>query len=317
MNYKNKTPEIKKENSYKKEQNTLSKLKQLNIPSVTNVHKLYRKKLTTEKSWRLKHSAYYLLAGLVYTFAGLCYLSPIKEALNGEYLGGWMLCLGSIFMTTAAYLDFNFVKEQVEKNIEIYYNYKKHYIHLDGVAELPDYYGFYSTGLGINYTLSVLGSFLFILGGICFTPQINMTNVAYRFIDIGNLLVFLSGVWKVFRILCTEEHEQEIALDIGETKMSLMKETNFAITKDNFISSHDTNLFLLSETMYGACGLLYLIATYYMPKIKVSGLVYLTFMYIFAGVCLVIAALVVINEYFFNDYISSFDEEDHKYKRLD
>jgi hypothetical protein len=257
-----------------------------------SIKKLYILKLCSNKNFRFNHCIFVLLSGLVYIFAGFCYLPPYQEILEGEYLGGYMLALGSILLLTASYLDYNLCKKESETN-----NTKK--------SE------FLETDIGKNYAMNMIGSFVFIFGGICFIPQTGMTDVAYYLIDFGNLIVFLSQSWKVLRIVNTTDEDDYAEIEF-ENKVQLISKINKSDIESSMKKYKSTfrlqslNVFCFAEIFHGLNGLFYLIATYYMPTISEENLVYLTYMYISAGAVLIISAFTLIYKYFlYNEYENS------------
>lgn len=268
------------------------------ISNNLNIRHLYSMKLSSESNFKKKHCLFLLLSGLTFTFAGFCYLPPYQEILEGEYLGGYMLALGSIFLFTASLIDYDFCKNQVESNSEIISksNSKK-----DCLEE-----GFLHSSVGVNYLMNLIGSFVFIFGGICFIPQTGMIDLAYYLIDIGNLIIFVSQTWKVIRMIDTNEEDELLNADNELQPFNQNKDIKANKNKyESYFKLESITLFCFAEVLHGLNGLFYLIATYYMPTISWDDLVYLTYMYISAGLVIIASSLVLMYKYFYdNEYDS-------------
>ncbi len=155
--------------------------------------KLFPEALSLE--WRFTHNIAYLIGGLTYTLGSICYFPDLLDETSGAVL----FTVGSLaFVFADAF-------ELFKNNHVGCWNYKQYeksyedkvgkYIHYPADTCLG---GYFRAENGINFALSVTGSFFYLVGSILFFPQLDILDGTIVFI-FASLIVVLSQSWKLYR----------------------------------------------------------------------------------------------------------------------
>jgi hypothetical protein len=155
-------------------------------------------KSTKENSfgWRIWHSVNYMMGGVLFFFGSLVYLPCITDPKVDNVLGGWLFTIGSANFLIADLTEFtHFRKGFIGRLDETL---------LKGRQEITPFRG---AELGINFIVSALGSFLYLIGSIFFIPATQMLAWGEWIFIIGSAVIFLSQSWKCYRTLCIDDFD--------------------------------------------------------------------------------------------------------------
>lgn len=242
------------------------------LPSDPN-DKFYPEALSLE--WRFTHNLLYLIGGLSYLLGSICYLPDLLDETSGAVL----FTIGSLaFVFADAFELFknNHVGCWDYKSYEKSYEYKVgKYINYPADTCLGSYF---RAENGINFALSVTGSFFYLVGSILFFPHLEITDGTIVFI-FASLIVVVSQSWKLYRA----------AYNIEDQTFNLM---NFS--RDLPAIGIDAGA--------GLGGLFYAIGSiYFLPEYDVSNAVETTaaIWFIFGGIAFTISGVFMIYRYFF------------------
>ncbi len=210
-------------------------------------------KETSPTSWKLWHSCTHLLASLLFTYASAGYLSCFVERIHGEETGGWILAAGSLLIL---------ITNESEWCV---YRFKQNLINHPKVT---------SSSLDWEFFFIHIGGFLFLIGGILFTPVAQSTLYS-KFIPIGGFILFFSYLSK---------HSKQVT------------EVSSSIKKVDLLNA-------LSFLMYAIGGIL-------LSSVSDEYLDYVTLSYVIAGILLIIGSVMLIKGYFTD--IPKIKENDYK-----
>ena len=133
-------------------------------------------KSTVENSlaWRLWHSLNFLFGGVVF-FIGSAILFPhVNRIIPASAISGWCYTLGS----------FTFLLADITECL--------HFVHRD--CRFIWY--------ALNFFLSVTGSAIYLIGSICFLPQVNRNDLGLDYFIVGSIIIMISQIWKLCRTFC-------------------------------------------------------------------------------------------------------------------
>lgn len=204
-------------------------------------YEFFNFKETSPTSWKLWHSCTLLLSSLLFTYASTGYLSCFVERIHGEETGGWILAAGSLLILIANESEW------------CVYRFKQNRINHPKVS---------SSSLDWEFFFIHLGGFLFLIGGILFTP-VAQSSLYSKFIPIGGFILFFSYLSK---------HSKQIT------------ENDSSIKKADILTA-------LSFLIYAIGGIL-------LSSVSDEYLDLVTISYIVAGVLLIIASSMLIKGYF-------------------
>ncbi|KAI9031082.1 hypothetical protein DFJ74DRAFT_423237 [Hyaloraphidium curvatum] len=157
--------------------------------------------------WRIFHFCFYFLGGSTFILGSLCYFPQFQSpSFDGYYWGAFWYTLGSCgFLLVDIQEWFTFgracgtlpplegpppIDEPDERTALI-----------KGVD--PGGYSFWfeeGLSMGINSTLSLCGSVLYLVGSIGFLPYLDVPNLGIFGFIFGSAFIWVSQGWKVLRI---------------------------------------------------------------------------------------------------------------------
>jgi hypothetical protein len=166
--------------------------------------------------WRIIHAVSYLIGGLTFV-AGSCYYLPVMQ--NYSY-GSWLFTIGS---AAFFYADLN----EWWKNNRVGCLFDDDYRALFE-SQVGCYMAPQETVLGVfqraenglNFAFSAFGSFLYLIGSILFIPSLDSITLGTEVFIVGSIVIFLSQMWKIYRIGCTDETNADSKVFICENLMS-------------------------------------------------------------------------------------------------
>ena len=155
--------------------------------------KEYPEKLTI--GWRLAHSIPFAVAGILFFVGSFCY-----------YPRGDMAIGGIIFVIGGAAFLFADTWEWWKNNRVgcIYYEeyhlaYERSIKHLNWDPEDTDLGKLQRAENGLNFTLSIFGSFLYFLGAFFFLPPYTYVLEGIWIFITGSAIIVIAQTWKVYR----------------------------------------------------------------------------------------------------------------------
>lgn len=166
--------------------------------------------------WRIIHAVSYLIGGLSFV-AGSCFYLPIMQ--NYVY-GSWLFTIGS---AAFFYAD---IKEWWKNNrVGCMFDddYRALFESEVGCSMSPQetVLGvFQRAETGLNYAFSAFGSFLYLIGSILFIPSLNSITLGTEVFIVGSIVIFLSQMWKLYRIGCNDETNGDSKIFICENLMN-------------------------------------------------------------------------------------------------
>ena len=150
-------------------------------------------------SWRILHASLYNVGGITFLLGSLCYLPWMTD----YELGGWLFTIGSIGFLFAdllewytnnrvGCLDSPLLRAEFEEKMGIYMDPKE--------TVLGSYQRVEN---GMNFFYSAIGSFLYLVGSICFIPETDAIVLGTELFIAGSFVIFTSQSWKIYRQGCT------------------------------------------------------------------------------------------------------------------
>lgn len=285
----------------------------------TNIRSLYALKLLSDSSFKTSHSLNILMHGLMVLLAGIFYLPALIDDYYGEYLGGYYFGLSAIFLFYATYLEYNFLKKNVDNNIDMCNKLLESRSN-SKLATALNPQSFQHSALGVSHYLNMIASFFIFFGGISFIPQTNALNwFGYPLTCTGYFVVILNQAWKVVSICNSEELEYFQKIEISKNEKSII-EKNLEVQADqlndiNSISKKFSfNLFYVSESFLCLNAIFCFINAYMMRDCAVETLVYLTYGYLTGGSLAILSGFSLYYKYFYGAFKSNelrFEDRDY------
>lgn len=120
--------------------------------------------------WRIWHGGNYLVGGVTF-FLGSLLLFPIfSNYIDASWLSAWLYTIGSATFLLADITEW------------------LHYVHKDCRYKK----------LVINFLVSVCGSLLYLIGSVCFIPDVNAAVTGLYLFIFGSTLIVISQSWKLY-----------------------------------------------------------------------------------------------------------------------
>ena len=176
-------------------------------------------------------------------------------------LGGWLFTIGSIGFLIADLLewytnnrigcfDSPLLRVEYEKKMGMYMESKEtllgSYLRLEN---------------GLNFFYSAIGSFLYLVGSVCFIPATDSIVLGTELFIAGSFVIFTSQTWKIYRQGCTNPN-------------TVVDGTNSVPSQDQHFSfsNYLSDLPALSvDVGAGLGGLFYLIGSvYFLPEYDIT-----------------------------------------------
>ena len=159
----------------------------------SDVHKKYPEKLTFE--WRLAHSLPYAIGGFMFFLGSFCY-----------YPGGNMLVGGALFVVGATAFVFADTWEWWKNNRvgcfqydEYRSAYESSIEHMGWDPEDTCMGKLRRAENGLNFGLSIIGSFLYFLGSLFFLPPYTYMVEGLWIFIAGSAVIMVAQSWKLYR----------------------------------------------------------------------------------------------------------------------
>lgn len=137
-------------------------------------------RIESSYNWKIWHSFTLIISSLLYCFASVGYFSFLIETLHGEEIGGWIFSSACLFNILANDTEWSLYKIKYE---EIYSKEESSNKTID-----------------INFIINFIGFLLFLVGNLCYVPDLN-SSLYGTFIPIGCVLLnfsFLSKFTKLY-----------------------------------------------------------------------------------------------------------------------
>ena len=229
--------------------------------------------------WRLRHSIAYLIGGITFTIASIAYFPSISN----YSLGGWGFTVGS-----AAFLYADIIEWARNNHVGCCLDerYRKDYERqISQIYSHPETFigQFQRATPGLNFAISVSGSFLYLVGSIFFIPSTGLLSDGTEIFIYGSALIFLSQSIKVFRQGCNNVNDAR----------------DFSFRINNYTNDLPA---LGVDIGAGLGGLLYLVGSvYFLPDYDVSDSVTrkAALLFTFAGLSFLASGCFIVTRYFF------------------
>lgn len=122
-------------------------------------------------AWRLWHSINYMIGGVGFLIGSALLFPFFNNVKIASPLSAWLYTIGSLTFLLADITEWtHFFKENCP-----YLRYV------------------------INFFLSVIGSGLYLIGSALFLPQINQSQLGFKYFIYGSCFVMVSQTWKLAR----------------------------------------------------------------------------------------------------------------------
>jgi hypothetical protein len=149
---------------------------------------------TNSLSWRLWHSINYIIGGSTFLIGSMCYFPFIQNYFDGFVVGAYLFTIGSLAFLLADFTEWNHFRV--------------------GSFDQPDYIKDWTiwkslrrAEVAVNFFISAIGSFLYLLGSICFIPSLDLLLDGEILFIWGSLIIVLAQTWKVLRTMFYNEQD--------------------------------------------------------------------------------------------------------------
>ncbi len=254
--------------------------------------------------------------GLMVLLAGIFYLPALIDDYYGEYLGGYYFGLSAIFLFYATYLEYNFLKKNVDNNIDMC-NKLLESRNNSNLAKALNFQSFQHSALGVSHFLNMIASFFIFFGGISFIPQTNALDwFGYPLTCIGYFVVIMNQAWKVVSIRNSEGLEIYQNIDLSKNEKSII-EKNLEVQSEqlkdvnNISKSFSINLFYISESFLCLNAVFCFINAFMMRDCAVETLIYLTYGYLTGGSLVILSGISLYYKYFNKSNELRFEDRDY------
>jgi len=250
------------------------------LPTAQRAVKLAKFPFPQSLCWRLNHSIAFMTGSVAFLFGSVQYFPSINDLSAGAGL----FIIGSVAIVYADILEWSMnnrfgcccTSERFTESYE--YAMKDRFDSIDTlIGKLQ------RMERGVNFFLSVTGSFLYLIGSILFIPSLNKLAAGTYIFAIASIFIVISESWKIFRSGSTND---------GSTNDKSFSLSNLSLD----ISGVLINVF----TWIGGFGYL-LGSVYYLPKFDTANkdTVIAATGYTIAGAAYVIAATLITFRYYF------------------
>lgn len=152
-------------------------------------------------AWRITHFIPYIIGGTTFLVGSLCYFT--EGELAGEFqLGGWLFTIGSVGFLFAdifewyqnnrvGCIDSSEERQDWERVYGESGSKARSLFALLGLPARPEN--------AVNFSYSALGSLFYLLGSICFIPQLDAILLGTEIFIVGSVIIFTSQSWKLYR----------------------------------------------------------------------------------------------------------------------
>ncbi len=121
--------------------------------------------------WKIWHGFNYIVGGITFLIGSILLFPFFNDYLNAAKLSAWLYTIGSTTFLLADITEFlHFVTNDCR--------YLKYVI---------------------NFFVSVTGSFLYLVGSICFIPEVNKADWGMTIFIIGSFVIVIGQLWKLMR----------------------------------------------------------------------------------------------------------------------
>lgn len=104
-----------------------------------------------------------MIGGITFFFGSLIYYPSLDSKYNGDVVGGWLFTIGSFTFLLADITEWNFFRTGCLGS------YDMDPLNTDYTINAK----FKRAEIGLNFFISVFGSFLYLIGSIMFIPSTN------------------------------------------------------------------------------------------------------------------------------------------------
>ena len=147
--------------------------------------------------WRMFHGLSYATGGALFFIGSFCYYPYGNMAA-----GGWIFVIGG---ATFFYCDTMEWWKNRRGCVNIYYDEEYMWDQEDAAAvdklEMAEN--------GLNFSLSVFGSFLYFLGAFFFLPPYSYMQDGIWIFIAGSAVIMISQIWKIYRHLYSPKKEEQ------------------------------------------------------------------------------------------------------------
>ena len=209
-------------------------------------------------SWRIVHALLYNTGGITFLLGSLCYF----PSMTNYELGGWLFTIGAIGFLIAdllewytnnrvGFFDSPLLRAEFEQKMGIYMEPKDTF--LGSYQRLEN---------GMNFFYSAIGSFLYLVGSVCFIPETDSIVLGTELFIVGSFVIFTSQSWKIYRQGCSNP----IVVVEGTNGAKCRQDKSFSF------SNYASDLPALSvDAGAGMGGLFYLIGSvYFLPEYDIT-----------------------------------------------
>lgn len=250
------------------------------LPTTQNTSKITKFPFRQPLCWRLNHAIAFMTGGIAYLFGSYQYFPSI----NDLSAGAWLFVIGSIALLYADTFDW-----WMNNRYGCFYTIEKYRDSFE--FSMKDRFSDSDTLLGklqriergCNFFMSMIGSFLYLIGSILFIPSLDSLILGTYIFAYASAFIVFSETWKIYRSGCID-HEC--------TKNNSFRLSNLAIDWPGFFVS----VFTWLGGFGYFCG-----SIYYLPRydLTTEQTIFAATWYTVAGASYVLAACFITFRYFF------------------